>query len=671
MEIQGFGYASYWNGQFAKPASDLSLDELAKTGANALSISSTWFTDTLNSSGITAGSDTESNANVALAIADAHARHLQVILKPHLDPASGEWRGLYAPSSAGDWLASYKNWIVDQALLAEANGAEALVLGTELESMAGKAYRAEWQDIIAAVREVYHGQLTYSAVMERASQVCFWDLLDYASVTAYPSAGSDGGLSPGQVEESWIAGDSYWHSPVEMLAALQQSTGKDVLISETGYRSVNGAIRDPGSYFGRGYVDIAEQLAGYQGLLGALSALDGRPWFKGVLLWKWDPVPLPSVAYAVNNYSNNDYSVQERPQALAEISACFAGNTTAQRKLLIGGASADALTGSARADVIAGRSGNDSLYGGTGADRLSGGLGNDWIDGGPGNDTVSFLGEVVAVTVALGDAGAKGMATGLGSDTLVGIENVFGGDKNDKLSGNAGPNSLWGSAGADQLFALAGADMLLGGPGADTLDGGLGIDTASYEGALSAVVVKLGIGAASGSATGGAGNDSLLAIENLIGSNYHDRLTGNGAKNTLNGGAGNDSLVGGAGDDLLIGGPGKDLLSGGTGSDRFACDSPLSASSNLDAINDFQIGVDQIQLENAVFSPLTATGVLASDFFAANATGSALRSSDYIVYNTLSGLLSYDADGSGPGVSVAFVQLTGVPALSSGDLSVI
>ena len=76
----------------------------------------------------------------------------------------------------------------------------------------------------------------------------------------------------------------------------------------------------------------------------------------------------------------------------------------------------------------------------------------------------------------------------------------------------------------------------MGGAGNDSLDGGAGNDTASYSLAPSAVTVDLD----AGTATGGDGSDSLVAIENVIGSADDDTLTGDGGDNSLTGLAGND-----------------------------------------------------------------------------------------------------------------------------------
>lgn len=114
--------------------------------------------------------------------------------------------------------------------------------------------------------------------------------------------------------------------------------------------------------------------------------------------------------------------------------------------------------------------------------------------------------------------------------------------------GNALPNRITGNSGTNILAGLGGAD---------TLDGGAGIDTATYDAAPSAVKVDLSLTTAQ--ATSGAGLDTLLNIENLIGSPFSDHLSGNDGANSLEGGAGADTLAGGKGADTLDGGEGEDI----------------------------------------------------------------------------------------------------------------
>ena len=119
------------------------------------------------------------------------------------------------------------------------------------------------------------------------------------------------------------------------------------------------------------------------------------------------------------------------------------------------------------------------------------------------------------------------------------IENATGGLGDDVLLGNSANNVLIGNAGDD---------LLMGRAGNDTLSGGGGSDTASYADAARGVTINL----ANGTARGGDGNDTLISIENAVGSAFNDTLTGNSAANVLNGGGGNDRLEGAAGLDTYV-----------------------------------------------------------------------------------------------------------------------
>ncbi|QXI19361.1 retention module-containing protein [Pseudomonas hamedanensis] len=172
-----------------------------------------------------------------------------------------------------------------------------------------------------------------------------------------------------------------------------------------------------------------------------------------------------------------------------------------------------------------------------------------------------------------------------GDDILVagaGNNVINAGDGNDVLTAGSGNNEMHGGAGNDLLYSGAGNDLL---------DGGTGSDTASYAHAMAAVTVNLGLLGAQN--TLGAGTDTLTGIENLLGSNFNDSLTGDGNSNVINGGLGNDVLNGGGGDDLLIGGLGNNNLTGGAGADTFQW---LKGNSGHDLITDFTPGTDKLDL---------------------------------------------------------------------------
>ena len=178
---------------------------------------------------------------------------------------------------------------------------------------------------------------------------------------------------------------------------------------------------------------------------------------------------------------------------------------------------------------------NDQVYIGTiAADSLTGGGGNDRLSGHTGNDTLK------------GGSGRDSLSGGSGNDSL------FGNDDQDSLNGGDGNDLLTGDAGNDTLDGGAHDDTLDSGAGSDHLDGGSGTDFASFASSTVGVVASLGSPPA---------GDVYISIEGLIGSAYHDSLTGRSASG--------DILVGGDGNDTLDGAGGGDVLRGGQGSDTY------------------------------------------------------------------------------------------------------
>ena len=313
-------------------------------------------------------------------------------------------------------------------------------------------------------------------------------------------------------------------------------------------------------------------------------------------------------------------------------------------------------------------------------------------------DDTPQLGSLEEMTTSL--AGNDSIVSGAGNDYLLG----FAG--NDVLRGNGGIDTLRGGSGNDVLWAAAGNDKLYGDSGADTMLGGAGNDT-YYVASTGDKVYET---TSTTSTTNAGGIDKVVSavsfslaaykgvafVEHLTlsgssaingtGNGLANKITGNGAANTLKGGSGNDSVSGGngsdtlygekgndtlygnSGNDLLRGGAGNDLLYGGTGKDVFRLDAALSASTNVDRIRDFSVADDTIQLENAIFTRFgTKTGPIASGNFKASTTGRATDSNDYILYETDTGKIFYDADGNGAGGSVQIALVGTQLALTAAD----
>ena len=156
------------------------------------------------------------------------------------------------------------------------------------------------------------------------------------------------------------------------------------------------------------------------------------------------------------------------------------------------------------------------------------------------------------------------------------------------------------------------------------------------------------------------------SVSLTLGANLeHLVLTGSGAINGT-GNAGANTITGNGGNNTLNGGGGADILSGGAGSDSFVFDAALGAG-NVDTITDFNAAADTIRLDDAIFTGL-AGGELAASRFVANTSGNATAAGHSIIYETDTGKLFFDRDGSGTAhAKVHFATLDNGLTLTGAD----
>ena len=298
---------------------------------------------------------------------------------------------------------------------------------------------------------------------------------------------------------------------------------------------------------------------------------------------------------------------------------------------ILGGAGNDSIDGGAGDDTIDGGEGNDTIAGGEGDDFIKGGVGNDIIHGddisvqtygneihhqmygndtidggegsnimhgGDGTDFVSFASSTHPVTACLVEGTAK---HGDDIDHFYDFEGIIGSDYDDSLYGNDQDNTF------------------IGGLGNDIIDGGVDSNnTVSYISAKSGVVVSL---VSEATNSGGAGNDTLTNIQNLIGSDHGDFLTGNDFSN------------------ILTGGVGADTMSGGLGNDTFHYS---STGQGGDTITDFTSGdVFKFEIAGGFSSDAQYESVDSYDGTAGGSSGA------HFIFAEDTGKLWYDADGSG------------------------
>ncbi len=266
-------------------------------------------------------------------------------------------------------------------------------------------------------------------------------------------------------------------------------------------------------------------------------------------------------------------------------------------------------------NTLTGNDNNNSLDGGTGADTLIGGAGDDTY-------VIDNVSDVVTEDADRGiDTVRSSITHTLGANienlTLIGasVINGTGNALNNTLTGNSGVNTLTGGLGND-VYVVSTSDVvveniaegtdtvisditwtlgnhlenliltgtgninatgnalvntLTGNSGNNVLTGGSGLTTVDYSIATGGVVVNLTAGTATGH-----GSDTLVSIENVIGSGYADTITGSTGVNTLDGGIGIDTLIGGNGNDLYIVDDSADIITETSGQGTDAVNSSVS-----------------------------------------------------------------------------------------------
>ncbi|MGZ8176136.1 MULTISPECIES: beta strand repeat-containing protein, partial [Methylobacter] len=426
--------------------------------------------------------------------------------------------------------------------------------------------------------------------------------------------------------------------------------------------------------------------------------------------------------YVVDNSGDKVIELADQGSDTIQASVSFILKANTENLTLTGIAAING-TGNTLDNAIIGNTASNVITGGVGTDALSGAAGNDIYlinaaaehpaseinDSDGASDELRFASIIANETLTLyaDDTGLEQVVIGTGiaavavstattalnvdasllSNSLVmignaGVNHLIGTDYADTLLGGAGNDTLEAGFGNDTLNGGIGADTLIGGTGNDTyiIDSTadqIVEDTGDIDTAQASVSYTLALNVENLTLTGsGSINGTGNADGNIItGNSGINILAGNDGNDSLYGFVGNDVLNGGNGDDLLVGGAGNDRLSGGAGADIFRFNTVANASSNKDTITDFVSGTDKLQFSASV---LTALGVMgqfaaADARFWASATGTAHDADDRLIYNTATGVFTYDNNGSVTGgtIQLEVLGITNHPTLTATDIWIV
>jgi hypothetical protein len=680
LDYYGFNYASWWQGTFASADSTTAIRQMAGTGANTISISPTQFLGSRTGNTIAPNQQTETDANLQKAIAEATAAGMKVVFKPHIDVA--DWsasRTDIQASNPAAFFASYKSFIVHYAQMAQKAGVEIFAIGTELSKMTAPVHTPYWNDIIDAVRQVYTGKLTYAANYGEEKQVQFWDRLDFIGTDLYAPLTNVTNPTVDQLVQAWVgppiaswSQTVYGGKPIlDYYRDLSAAWGKPIFVTEIGFRSRDGANVEPWAFGKGGTVDQQEQTDLFTAFFKALE-MKNTGWVKGLSIWDWRPVDMTKP----NTLDPTDFTPQGKP-ALSVIEGFFdrqsavappppppsppppppptqGALTPLEATFVMQKDWGQGYWG----DVVVANAGTRAETGWTLTLQLPGASKIEQVWGlkvlsQSGQTIVLGASESWATTVPAGGSVKAGFVIGSATGASRALDFV------EKTAGTTapppsppptpiepvptsppttgalpvfkpvsswvmgGPTQKWihGTDGNDVLAGTAGNDMIDGRKGGDTMSGGLGDD-----------VYDIGPGEADRPVElAGQGIDTVLVrgsawtlgaeFENLVAHSWQPtRLVGNDKDNVI---------LGNRGDDVLVGGKGADLLTGGAGRDVFVYRDLLEGG---DVVRDFQRGVDRLDLreltaklsgETVVFDKL-ASGLAVSVSVSGKTTALAL-----------------------------------------------
>lgn len=269
-----------WGGEWQTQEMAQTLDELKNLGVNSVAIHP--YARIQNDGAVTYRT-IDDHRHIRVPLDWARERGLSVMLIPHIAYWGSKflWRGEINFETAEEWdrfFGDYEKWIVDMARVAEAHGVALFCVGLEFSHAQRHAER--WWKIIAAVRQVYHGKITYGANWSDYQEVKFWDAVDYIGVLAYFPLTKTTNPGGGELARAWKTRCR------ELQNFSDRQGGKKFVFVEIGYNRNAAAAAEPWSFKTGG--EHAEEIQA-RCVEAGLQLTGKHPFLAGMYWWKWFP----------------------------------------------------------------------------------------------------------------------------------------------------------------------------------------------------------------------------------------------------------------------------------------------------------------------------------------------------------------------------------------------
>jgi hypothetical protein len=325
VELKGFTYTTFDFHGFQQGHNAQAINELVnQTGAEWIALCMFEYQSTSTTHDIapnTTGRNPLTNAvwstsstmeDLRQGIYDARNLQKKIMLKPHIDLYTGDWRAAINPDTA--WFSAFTSMMLKYALLADSNHIEMICIGDEYVVATQSKFTSNWRKLIAEIRKVYSGKLTYASNWSGAfaygitiaefQQVEFWNDLDYIGIDAYyPLTNSVSDDIP-----SALTAMNKLLMPLNQIESVSKYFNKSVLFTEIGIQSVKGALAEPWNYsLGAQSNAIQDNEAQdfYYHII--LKAFGKQEWCAGFFWWNWESV--------ISTNENTNFTPRNKPAA--------------------------------------------------------------------------------------------------------------------------------------------------------------------------------------------------------------------------------------------------------------------------------------------------------------------------------------------------------------------
>ncbi len=200
-----------------------------------------------------------------------HDKGLKVAIKPTANCKNGTWRAhisffdkdVPCEPKWCNWFASYTDFQLHYARIAEKTGCEMFIAGCEM--VMSEHREAEWRKLIADIRTVYSGAVSYNTDKYQEDNITWWDCVDVISSSGYYPIDD-------------------WNSQLDRIEKVVKKFSKPFFFAEAGCMSTEGSAKVPNDWRIEGAINLQQQADWYS---TAFETAGKRDFVRGFCFWSW------------------------------------------------------------------------------------------------------------------------------------------------------------------------------------------------------------------------------------------------------------------------------------------------------------------------------------------------------------------------------------------------